>query len=114
MYFCFSIIYVLGSDVRENDGIYSGYILSSAFQGNGRNSVKVTVQNLNNKAKILFSQETSETFPYYSGMYLKLIVKRRPKGAIKNRQFRETANIGHKTKDGDIQTKNSTTFCMKT
>ena len=69
MYLYFSIIYVLGSDVRENDGIYSGYILSSAFQGNGRYSVKVTVQNLNNRAKIVFSQETSETFPYYSGMY---------------------------------------------
>ena len=106
MYFCFSIIYVLGSDVRENDGIYSGYILSSAFQGNGRYSVKVTVQNLNNRAKILFSQETSETFPYYSGMYLKLIVRedRRGQSRIDNSEKLPTLDTRHRTETNKQKT----------
>ena len=56
--------------MRENDGVYAAYILSSAFKGDGRHSLKVSVENLNNKAETLISQQKIASFPFYSGTYV--------------------------------------------
>ncbi|CAC5422975.1 unnamed protein product [Mytilus coruscus] len=63
----------IGSDSRENDGIYSAYVFSNNFKRNGRHTLKISGQNTNNRAEILKSKEKSNTFPYYSGLTTELV-----------------------------------------
>ncbi|XP_052070311.1 calcium-activated chloride channel regulator 1-like isoform X1 [Mytilus californianus] len=63
----------IGSDSREYDGIYSAYIFSNNFKRNGRHSLKISGQNINNRAETLKSKEKSDTFPYYSGLTTELV-----------------------------------------
>ncbi|VDI43233.1 Hypothetical predicted protein [Mytilus galloprovincialis] len=63
----------IGSDSRENDGIYSAYVFSNNFERSGRHTLKISGQNINNRAEILKSKEKSNTFPYYSGLTTELV-----------------------------------------
>ncbi|CAG2193770.1 CLCA3_4 [Mytilus edulis] len=63
----------IGSDSRENDGIYSAYVFSNNFKRSGRHTLKISGQNTNNRAEILKSKQKSNTFPYYSGLTTELV-----------------------------------------
>jgi hypothetical protein len=62
---------IAGSDTDEDDGIYSGFILATGLQNDGRHSVKIYVSNHDGSAEI-WEQEDGMTGsnpdPYIAGM----------------------------------------------